>query len=645
MTLNSITPLFSVIIPTRNRPIEFKLALDSVLSQSYQALEVIAVNDGTNAQHREAYNQLEKEAPDNVSYINLIERTRGHGHCFARNQGVDVAKGKFICFLDDDDWWTDKEFLTRAAAELEKSAADFYFANQKAVTHEGTHVPNVWIENLPETLPKDDPRLQQSIFPVTVKEMLNATGFPHQNCCVISTELYNRIDGMDENLRYEPDRDIYLRALDKASALIYDTHTVALHNIPDNSKKNNASTLTSSKQKLLFQLRTAEKGVLFSEKAEISAFCSKRKGYILKKLTEILLDEKNNTLAFLYAKEALAISFTFKWLLFTLFCAFKATTDNISMAAIRKSLQKIASTFYHETAIGKTLLSPLKEHLDNKEFNDDNDRKFIMERFISTFNTEPNLASPVTFNEKLQWLKLNDRTPLHTICADKLAVREIIKKEIGEQHLIPLLLATDNIADLTADNLPEAPFVIKTNHDSGNVFIVTDKNTVDYEHIQQKLKYSLRHNYYHTSREWQYKNIKPTIIVERLISDQHGEVPKDYKIHCINGEPEFIQVDSDRFKTHRRTIYDTQWNEQSYAYKYQSLSGIERPKHLDKMLELARKLAKPFPFARIDFYDTGKELYFGEITFHPESGFGAFIPHKWDEILGKKIHLEKTGDY
>jgi len=316
------------VIPTRNRPIDFKKALDSVLSQSYQALEVIVVNDGTNAQYRDAYNRLEAERPDNVKYLNLIERSRGHGHCFARNQGVDIAKGKFICFLDDDDWWTDNEFLTRAAAELTNSSAEFYFANQKAVTHEGVHVPNVWVENLSSTLPTNDPRLKQTVFPVTVNEMFKAAGFPHQNCWVIATKLYNSIGGMDENLRYEPDRDIYLRVLDKANGLIYDTSVVALHNIPDNSKKDNASTLTSNKQKLLFQLRTVEKGILFSERKEISTFCIKRKGFILKKLTEILANENNHKLAFLYAKEALAVSFTFKWLLFTKWCWLKKVLKN-----------------------------------------------------------------------------------------------------------------------------------------------------------------------------------------------------------------------------------------------------------------------------------------------------------------------------
>lgn len=315
---------FTVIIPTRNRPIEFKKALDSVLEQTYQSVEVVVVNDGTNAQHRPAYDELENASPDNVTYLNLIERSRGHGHCFARNQGADIAKGKFICFLDDDDWWIDPDFLNRAANKLQETQADFYFANQKAVTHDGKEINNVWVENLPSTLAQDDPRQNETVFAVSVSEMLKATGFPHQNCWAISKELYFSIEGMDENLRYEPDRDIYLRALDRASALIYDKTTIALHNIPDNSKKNNASTLTSSKQKLLFQLRTAEKGVLFSTKPEIAAFCVKRKGYILKKLTEILDNEGNTKLAYVYAKEALGVSFTFKWFLFTMLCALKS---------------------------------------------------------------------------------------------------------------------------------------------------------------------------------------------------------------------------------------------------------------------------------------------------------------------------------
>jgi len=316
------------------------------------------------------------------------------------------------------------------------------------------------------------------------------------------------------------------------------------------------------------------------------------------------------------------------------------------MINLLKTTKKAISNVYHETTIGKILLSPVKALIDNTEFNTSKDREYIKKKYASIFNSEPNIDKPITFNEKLQWLKLNDRSPLHTICADKFAVREVIKREIGEEYLIPLLLETTNVDDITKENLPESPFVIKTNHDSGNVFVITDKNNADYEHIRQRLKQSLRHNYYHTSREWQYKNIKPTIIVEKFISDNHGEVPRDYKIHCFSGKPEFIQVDSNRFEGHRRTNFDINWNELPFTYNnYPYLAGIAKPKHLKRMLELASVLARPFPYARIDFYDTGEHLYFGEITFHPVSGFGPFEPAKWDDTYGDKLPLTKSKSY
>lgn len=314
--------LFSIIIPTRNRPVEFKEALDSVLAQSYDRFEIIVVNDGTNEHHRADYDQLEAEYSQ-VTFLNLIERSRGHGHCFARNQGVDAAKGEYIGFLDDDDYWTDPDFLKRAATEIVKSNADFYMANQKAVTHDGKEIHNVWVENLPEKLATNDSRLASQVFSVNISEMLRANGFPHQNVCLIARSLYDKVGGMDENLRYEPDRDIYIRLLDNASSMLYDKTIVAIHNVPDKSKSANASTKTNRLEKLLFQLRTVEKSILFGQHQEIIEFSKARKGFILKHISEELTKLNKHTQAYWYAKEALNVSFTFKWWLYTHYCLIK----------------------------------------------------------------------------------------------------------------------------------------------------------------------------------------------------------------------------------------------------------------------------------------------------------------------------------
>lgn len=70
----------------------------------------------------------------------------------------------------------------------------------------------------------------------------------------------------------------------------------------------------------------------------------------------------------------------------------------------------------------------------------------------------------------------------------------------------------------------------------------------------------LKRNNYHVWREWTYKNVKPRIICEKYLVDESGTELKDYKVFCFNGEPKLIQVDYNRFKGHKRNLYDTQWN-------------------------------------------------------------------------------------
>ena len=315
--MSESSPFFSVIIPTRNRPIEFLEALNSVLDQTCDDLEVIVVNDGTSEIHRLAYDQLEANKPENVSYINLIERSRGHGHCFARNEGVTASKGQHICFLDDDDTWTDNNFLLRAKKEIIGNKSDFYISNQKAITHDGKEIKNVWVEDIPSLLNSNDPRLKSDVFQVEVSELLSSQGFAHQNVSIASKSLFEQAGGMDECLRYEPDRDIYLRLLDNANIILYDKSVVALHNVPDQSKSNNASTKTKKLEKLLFQLRTANKGLLFSNRKEIYEFCKTFKLHTLKHIAEELVKENKLKEAYIFAKEALAIKFSLKWFLRT----------------------------------------------------------------------------------------------------------------------------------------------------------------------------------------------------------------------------------------------------------------------------------------------------------------------------------------
>lgn len=223
---------------------------------------------------------------------------------------------------------------------------------------------------------------------------------------------------------------------------------------------------------------------------------------------------------------------------------------------------------------------------------------------------------------------------------DKYEVRNYIKNIIGEEYLIPLIGVYDSFEEIDFDKLPNQ-FVLKCTHDSGGIVICYDKSKFNIDAARKKINKHLKRNYYYSGREWPYKNIKPRIICEKYMVDESGTELKDYKIFCFNGVPRIIQVDFNRFKEHKRNMYDTGWNYIPISYNYPSDSNklIKKPRNLEDMLKFAKMLSQNYPFVRVDFYSIYNKIYFGEITFYPASGFGIFNPETYDYLLGSWITL------
>ncbi|EAR01091.1 ATP-grasp fold amidoligase family protein [Maribacter sp. HTCC2170] len=270
-------------------------------------------------------------------------------------------------------------------------------------------------------------------------------------------------------------------------------------------------------------------------------------------------------------------------------------------------------------------------------------------RFKKKHGYRLNLKDPKTLNEKIVWLKLNHKTPLHTQCADKYEVRKYVAEKIDEAYLVPLYYDTFNPEDIVPENLPDTPCIIKANHDSSGGIFVYDKNNVPWEKVQKNLKKRMARNYYWNSKEWQYKNIKPRIIVEKLLLDKKGQIPFDYKLHCFNGKVRMIQVDMGRgTEEHCRNWYNTNWEREPYKWSANKGNGvftdptdqeIRKPETLQKMIELSQVLATPFPYVRVDWYDVDGQLYFGELTFHHDGGMQPILPKTWDAKLGAEVIL------
>ena len=275
------------------------------------------------------------------------------------------------------------------------------------------------------------------------------------------------------------------------------------------------------------------------------------------------------------------------------------------------------------------------------------DKNYLERLYKKRMHKELNLENPKTFNEKLQWLKLYDRKLEYIKMVDKYEAKKYVENLIGKEYIIPTIGIYDKFEDIDFEKLPNQ-FVIKCTHDSGGIVICKDKNTFNKKEAKKKIQRALKRNYYYSKREWVYKEIKPRIIIEEYMVDESGLELKDYKIFCFNGEPKFIQVDFDRFSTHKRNIYTLDWKLLNFSIEYPSDLNrtINKPINLKKMIQFAKELSKNIPHVRVDFYSINEKIYFGELTFYHGAGYERFKPIEWDKKMGDMIKLpEKNNTY
>lgn len=252
------------------------------------------------------------------------------------------------------------------------------------------------------------------------------------------------------------------------------------------------------------------------------------------------------------------------------------------------------------------------------------------------------LGNPKAFNEKLQWLKINDHNPAYTQMVDKYEAKLYVADKIGEEYIIPTLGVWEQFEDIDFDMLPNR-FVMKCTHDSGGVVIVNDKKNLDWQKAKKRINRGLKRNYYMSSREWPYKNVKPRIIIEENLQDSDDLIQiNDYKLMCFNGKVKCSFVCSNRNSKEGLCVnfYDREWNPMPFERHYRrNPVEIEKPSQYENMVVLAEKLSQGIPFVRVDFYQVNEHIFFGELTFYPGSGMEEFTPVSWDFTLGSWLTL------
>lgn len=262
----------------------------------------------------------------------------------------------------------------------------------------------------------------------------------------------------------------------------------------------------------------------------------------------------------------------------------------------------------------------------------------LQEMYYERFGRKINWQNPVTYTEKINWEKLNDRDERRTRLADKLLVKDWIREQIGEKYLTKLYGVWDNVDDIDFDNLPTA-FALKLNNGSGRNIIVKDKAQMNREEVCCKLNSWMKEKYGFMTLELHYNNIVPKIICEEYL-DGLAESVYDYNIYCFHGEPKYIYCIKECHRPGgKAAFYTKEWEKMSISYGYPRDDTLApRPEKLEEMLELSRKLSKDFKHVRVDWYNLpdGRVL-FSEMTFTSWAGLEKWEPEEYDTIFGNMI--------
>ena len=301
--------------------------------------------------------------------------------------------------------------------------------------------------------------------------------------------------------------------------------------------------------------------------------------------------------------------------------------ENILFKMIRYLVEAVRQPHYASMRICQSLFSGVLS-----------DKTYLKLIYRARFGRKLNLEKPESFNEKLNWLKLNGRKVIYSTMADKYAAKAYVSQLIGSEYVVENYGVFNSWDEIDFDKLPNQ-FVIKGTHDSGGAFVCKDKKTFDFNGVRKQVEQNLKKNYFYDLREWPYKEIPPRIIVDKLLDDHTGKELRDYKFWCFNGVPTYMYctIKGDNIY---ENFYDMDFHIADINHDFpRHQPEFNKPKEFELMKELAAKLSVGAPFVRVDFFDVDGKVYFGEFTFFDWGGMRPFKDYQQDLELGRFICL------
>lgn len=320
---------FSIIIPTRNRPEHLTNCLNHIKSQTFSDYEVIIVDDGSNL---EILKQYETIIPSNNKFRLTKQSTTSHGlgASISRNIGLNIAKGRYIAFCDDDDFWTEHEHLQIAFDAINNSNVDIYISNQQSVLSNGRIESSDWLPHLSANI--QDYKLilkNKNIYELTLNQLMKESEIPQLNTIILHKNICEKINGFWSRLSNLEDRDFYLRALEHCNTIYYRKDIVSQHNIPDINKIKSISNSVSEADQHILMITVLHHVIANSNRKEIIVFCKKFLGWKYRNLAQCMNKHHLSKSSAIFSENALISAFSFKWFGYNVYLKIKLILKSI----------------------------------------------------------------------------------------------------------------------------------------------------------------------------------------------------------------------------------------------------------------------------------------------------------------------------
>lgn len=238
----------------------------------------------------------------------------------------------------------------------------------------------------------------------------------------------------------------------------------------------------------------------------------------------------------------------------------------------------------------------------------------------------PDLDRPQRFTERVQQRKLFDRNLALASLTDKLKGKEVARERIGGSFVIPTLWSGKTLPLAPPGPLP---MIVKANHGCNQSLVI--RTARDWDEARRIAPRWLQRAYGQWLDEWHYRSARRLLLIEPFVGPDE-RLPLDYKFYVFGGRAELVQVHLDRGGSrHRWMQFDRQWRRLSAP---DGTPDPAPPATLTQMLAGAERLAAEHDFLRVDFYEIGGRMLFGEFCLFPGSGLDPFDPPSLDHHLG-----------